>query len=857
MDYSFRASLLPAAGIIILAATILVAFAGAEADAEQGTVGDGLSWSFENGTLTVSGEGPMETPGVTFSAPWESLKPSIRSVVISDGVTTIGAKAFYGCSALKTADLGEVTKIGTKTFAKSGLESVDMGSSLKTIGQYAFYQTGLKVIKIPYGTKTIGASAFSGLSPSKIDIPVTVKTIGDNAFYKMKFLDMDGRTVLSAVPDDLKGRVFDRVGSSYISRIPVGFEFEVRDLQYSVVSVEPLEAEVVGGSASLTSLTVPLTTRYETDVFSVVSIGDKAFYQRANLESVNLGTIVKIGSKAFASSGVKTVNLGISLETIGQYAFYKCPLTSLVIPDGVKSIGASAFSGCTSISDLTVPDSVESMGTNAFNGLKFVGTDGKSISYLSDKFLGHRYTGSKTLTMVKDVKVGDKFESDGLRYQVTSLEPYHMEASLLGFVSGFSADDLKIDESVMFERHKFAVTSIASKAFMGNASIESVYIPGSVASIGMKAFANCPSLSQVKICDGSDSIGSYAFYGCKNVESMKLPSTLTSIGSQALNGFSFYDLNGSKFSATASVLAGKAFSGSGSSLHELMEASFLFCDNFENDGFVSYGQYETNPDIIIPGIWVHGYGTDFEGALVDACGSLGMDVEFGDDGRISEIGNVVDGNVFIQQWEGDWTYLNGDEYLGIYDIDLSGFPEGERFFAIVHGGASAGGEAPEPNMDPDEITWYFEDCIQRDRDGVEVLFYIGDNFLYSEMDSDISDTDPLTLLVEGVWMKGYAEPGKRAQFAFVEACDAIGYTQKIVITDQLECWIAEINGVVDGNLLQASWDPDVESWTQDYWLGNTEAHEGLTMCVIHGGWGGGADDPPYPEATPRSMIWAY
>ena len=862
MKRSGRISLLPAAGILVLAVTMLVALSGAEADAEQGTFGEGLSWSLENGVLTVSGEGPMETPGTAFSAPWENLKPSIKTVVISDGVTTIGEKAFYGCSALRNADLGEVTKIGTKAFAKSGLQNVDMGGSLKTIGQYAFYQTGLKEIKIPNGTKTIGASAFSGLSPSKIDIPATVKTVGTNAFYKMKFLDADGKTSLPATADGLKGRVFDRVGSSYVSHLPVGFEFEVRDIRYSIVCGDPRQVEVVGGSASLTSLVVPLDIRCGSDgmMYDIVSIKDKAFYQCTNLKSVNLGAVVKIGSQAFASSGVQTANLGISLETVGQYAFYKCPLTSLSIPDGVKSIGASAFSGCTSINDLTVPGSVESMGANAFSGLKFVGTNGKTtISYLDSGFLGHRYTGNKTLAMMPEIKVGDVFESDGLRYKVTSIEQYRMEASLLGFVDGFSSNELKIPEAVMFERHKFAVTSVASKAFYSDKSLESLYVPGSVGSIGTKAFSNCSSLSYVKICDGNVDIGGYAFYGCGNVAHMKFPSTLTTIGTQALKGFSFYGLDGSKLSVTASKLAGKAFSGSGSTLYELMEASFLFCDNFDNDGFVAYTvEYETMPETMIPGIWVHGYGMDFEGALVDACTTLGMEVEFGDDGRITSIGKVVDGNVFIQMWDSgywEWTYLNDDYgYLGIYDIELSEIPEDERFFAIVHGGASSNGIAPSPRMDPDDIHWYFEDCIQHDKNGVEVVFYVGDNFLYSELESDISDTDTLTLLVEGVWVKGYAAYGSLARYAFEDACDAIGYT---ITFKGDESWIEEINGVDDKNLLHATWNSDIENWSQDNWLGNTRVYEGLTMCIVHGGWGGGADDPPYPESTPRSMIWAY
>ena len=1038
--------LLKAAGIVLLVAAALAVLPGAETDAVSGEFGEGLAWSLENGVLTVSGDGAMETPGEDFVAPWGAQKSSIVSVVISDGVTTIGDKAFYECTNLKTADLGEVSTIGTKAFAKSGLESVDMGESLETIGKYAFTQTSLAEIVIPYGVKTIGASAFSGLSPSSISIPSTVKTIGSNAFYKMRFLDSDktplsatpddlkgrvfdrvgssyvsrvvgfsfdvgslnytvvsgsplqaevsratktlasltvpeevsfngktykvvaigdkafygcdalktaylgqvtkigtkafaksglesvdmgesletigkyaftqtslaeiviphgvktigvsafsglspskvsipttvktigsnafgkmkfldsDKTQLSATPDDLKGRVFDRVGSSYVSRLPIGYTFDAGSLSYTVVSGDPLQVEVSGGEASLSSLTVTKNVSYQGKSYRVVAIGNKAFYGCADLKTADLGEVVKIGSKAFAYSGLKSVDMGGSLETIGSYAFYKSPLMLVEIPESGESIGVSAFSGCASISNLRIASPTTTIGNNAFHGLSFFEKDGETpISYLDAGFPGHRYAGSgKSLTMLSDVEVGNVFEADGLKYRITSTEMYGLKASLIGKADGFSFTDLKIRESAIFEGYSFKVTSIESKAFYQDDDLVSVYIPNSVTTIGLKAFAGCDSLTRVKILDGTKTLGGYAFYGCGNVTYMRFPATLDSIGTQALKGFRFYDADGSALPADASSLAGKTLSGTGSSLSELMEVSFLFCDNFENDGFVADVDPETDfvtqPETIIPGIWVHGYGVDLESALTDACYTLGKDVEFDSDGRISAIGNVTDGNVFLQYWDsGEWTYQNGsDDYLGVYDVDISDLPDGERFFAIVHGGASYDGQAPEPRLDPDSIYWYFEDLIQHDEYGSEVLFFVGDNFQYSELYAYDSDTDVLTLLIEGMWIKGYAEPGEVATQAFINACDAIGYELEVYVKPgELDAWIDKINGIEDGNLLHATWSEDLSGWTQDSWLGNTEVRDGLTMCIIHGRWGGGADDPPYPETTPASMAWAY
>lgn len=109
--------------------------AAADPKATSGTCGDGLTWSLEDGVLTISGSGEMDD-----GDPWSSHRVRIRRVVLSGGVTKIGKECFKGYD---------------------WLESVDFGDSLVEIGERAFYGcTELRLIHLPATFKIFGAECF-------------------------------------------------------------------------------------------------------------------------------------------------------------------------------------------------------------------------------------------------------------------------------------------------------------------------------------------------------------------------------------------------------------------------------------------------------------------------------------------------------------------------------------------------------------------------------------------------------------------------------------------------------------------------------------------------------------------------
>ena len=169
-----------------------------------GTCGDSLTWNLTGESLTISGTGDMRN--FSWAAePWYSYRNLITTVVIDNGVTSIGDNAFNGCSALASISIGNsVISIGENVFYScSGLSSITIPNSVTSIGYAAFFgcigltspiynshvfaympTTYSGAYDIPDGIESLGSCAFyncSGLT--SVTIPNSVTSIGSYAFY--------------------------------------------------------------------------------------------------------------------------------------------------------------------------------------------------------------------------------------------------------------------------------------------------------------------------------------------------------------------------------------------------------------------------------------------------------------------------------------------------------------------------------------------------------------------------------------------------------------------------------------------------------------------------------------------------
>lgn len=336
----------------------------------------------DGGVLTISGTGSMWDYSRA-SVPWYSNSDSILSVVIENGVTTIGDYAFYNCTSLTSIDIPDsVTSIGDYAFCVCvRLTNIDLPEDVTSIGDWAFEScTSLYRIDLPDSLISIGSYAFQTcIRLSRIDIPDGVTSIGDAIFA--------GCTNLTSIdiPDGLTS-----IGGGAFSGCTRLAGIDIPD------GVTSIGRGAFSGCTRLTSIDIPA---------SVIFIGENAFGHCDSLIGINIdqnspnysndscgvlfdkkktqlmqapgaitgsyeipGSVTAINGYAFCGcTSLASIDIPECVTSIGEFAFYECTsLSNIDIPFGVTTIEHSTFSGCTSLSRIDLPDGVTSIGEGVF-----------------------------------------------------------------------------------------------------------------------------------------------------------------------------------------------------------------------------------------------------------------------------------------------------------------------------------------------------------------------------------------------------------------------------------------------------------------------------------------------------------
>ena len=260
--------------------------------------GTNITWSYADGTLTFTGSGAIpdgKAPGEEDSPAWTVYEEKVEKLVISKGITRVGANLASGFYKLTSLNLAEgVTELGTAAFSGcTGLTEVRLPSTLEIIGSNCFaacanFDTGLRSVTFPSGLKRIGSYAFSGDLLASVTLPDGLEYIGEGAFSgnAMKKLTIPGGVELSR-------QAFN--GCANLQSVVL------KDGIYE------LPEECFSGCFSLTRMSAP---------FSLRVLGPRALHQ-TKIKSLSLPTVEGYTFTGWADDNGSAINLSSAVS--GSY----------------------------------------------------------------------------------------------------------------------------------------------------------------------------------------------------------------------------------------------------------------------------------------------------------------------------------------------------------------------------------------------------------------------------------------------------------------------------------------------------------------------------------------------------------
>lgn len=495
---------------LLFAALLLLALCiGASAAGTSGKCGPSAYWSFDSntGTLTISGSGAMDDYGNFLQVPWKDYRLSLRTVVIKEGITHIGANAFTG-----TTLRGDLT----------------LPDSLLSVGDEAFYgQNGLTgKLTLGKNLQKIGKCAFALCCFSDdLIIPDSVTEIDDYAFsMEMTIGPQRGTLTLGNNLRVIGREAFS--GCLYTGSLVIPDSVvEIRDDAFSGCSalngtltlgknIKTLGESVFCGCSFTGDLIIP---------DNITQIPDSTFLHCFRIQE---------GTPSWK------LTLPTALKTIGAYAFESCNGFSgaLILPDGLASIGDDAFHGCDGFSgSLVLPEGLTSIGDRAFCGCdgfygKLVLPEG--LTSIGAAAFGNCDGFGGTLSLPDSIKtVGERafYNCEGFTGLKLSASLTRIEKLSFASMSGLKTE-VVIPEGV---------TEIGESAFSFS-SMSSVRFPSTLKKIGKQAFYwtfGLTNISTITFPEGLEVIGDEAFASCYFKNAIVLPASIKSIGKKAFDGY--------------------------------------------------------------------------------------------------------------------------------------------------------------------------------------------------------------------------------------------------------------------------------------------------------------------------------
>ena len=460
----------------LLTCLLCVALSATQYSGNCGKDGNNVTWSLdtETGVLKIEGKGAMAKYTWNVNAPWYDYRDNIKTVSISNGVSSIGDHAFRYCGKI---------------------ESITMPESIGSIGANAFRQcTSLTSLVIPSSVESIGANAIRGCTNlANITLPSGLTSVGDYALEENPKLNYN----------------------------------EYDNAYYLGNSQNPYVVLVKAKDSSVESCEVNSNTNI---------IYFSAFQNCTKLTGIRIhGNITWIGAYAFDGC-TKLANVTFdggakTLQTM-EYIFRNCTsLTAVTIPQNASYLYGGTFAGCTSLEKvvlLSYATRLVDMENTISNTATIWGYSGSYAEAYATKY------NRKFVAIGNFVASGTCGSNLKWSLDEAGLLTIEGTGAMAKYSWNVNAPWYDYRDNIKTVSISNGVSSIGDHAFRYCGKIESITMPESIGSIGANAFRQCTSLTSLVIPSSVESIGANAIRGCTNLANITLPSGLTSVGDYAL-----------------------------------------------------------------------------------------------------------------------------------------------------------------------------------------------------------------------------------------------------------------------------------------------------------------------------------
>lgn len=415
---------------------------------------------------------------------------------------------------------------------KEKVKNIIIEDGVTSIGGYAFYDfTNLEAVLIPESVTSIGKYAFANCSKLWVaDIPEGIEVIREGTFINCKNL---GAIFFPASLKTIETDAFKN--DLFIGAIYHGGDATVQTLTKKI--------NFYSGNESITNTDAITVYQFNWMRYNGIEkkfygkCGETAFFEFKD------GIFRMYGTGSTWSydphipwnailDEIETVIVEDGITSIGRMSFSGCEnLTSVTLPDTLTLIGPFAFSGCSSLSSITIPSSVTYIAFDSFDkkSLKDIYYEGSESDWNNVKF--YEIDGYELITDAK-IHFNNTDENNHVIANGKCGENAFWELNSNGTLKIYGTGET---ESYLNEKNSLPDGSKAPW-YKWVDKIEKVIIEDGITYTGWGTITDCHNLISVEIADSVKRIGRGSFCNCSSLESIVIPKNVEYIEHDSFNG---------------------------------------------------------------------------------------------------------------------------------------------------------------------------------------------------------------------------------------------------------------------------------------------------------------------------------